>query len=53
MKTSCYLILALAVAVMALAVTGCAEYPLTLSVKGDYGRASYSAKSGIEITIEK
>ena len=53
MKTVTYLILALIVAVLVMAITGCAEYPLTLSVKGDYGRASYSAKSGIEITIEK
>ena len=53
MKTIVFLIIALTVAVMVLAVSGCAEYPVTFTVKGDYGRYSYSAKSGIEITLDK
>ena len=31
---------------------GCAEYPLTLSVRSDHGSLQYSAK-GIEVIIEK
>jgi hypothetical protein len=37
---------------LAVAMTSCAEYPLTLSVQSEYGKASYSAK-GIEIEIQK
>ena len=33
--------------------TGCAEMPLTLSVYSEYGRASYSSKGGLEISIQK
>lgn len=32
---------------------GCAEMPLTLSIHSDYGKASYSAKGGLEIIVEK
>jgi hypothetical protein len=33
---------------------GCGtEYPITLSVHSDHGKASYSSKGGLEITIEK
>ena len=46
---ACLLILAIAVGLL----TCCAEMPLTLSVHADQGRVSYSAKSGIEIIVEK
>ena len=32
---------------------GCADYPITLSVHSDYGKASYSSKGGLEIIVEK
>lgn len=38
-------------AILILALTGCAELPLTLSVEGNHGNYSYSAKRGIEIEI--
>lgn len=34
-----------------LALTGCADLPLTLSVEGQHGAYSYSAKRGIEVSI--
>lgn len=34
-----------------LLLTGCAELPLTLSVQGEHGSYSYSAKRGIEISV--
>lgn len=32
---------------------GCADYPITLSLHSDYGKASYSSKGGMEIIVEK
>ena len=39
--------------VLAYLAAGCAEYPVTISVKGDEGKVSYSRHHGIEIEIEK
>lgn len=39
--------------VLAYLASGCAEYPVTISVKGDEGKVSYSRHHGIEIEIEK
>jgi hypothetical protein len=43
-----------ALVLMLLFCTGCGmEYPVTLSLHSDYGKASYSSKGGLEIIIEK
>lgn len=36
---------------IAVILSGCAEVPLTLSVEGNYGTYSYSAKRGVEIQV--
>ena len=38
-------------AIAILALSSCAEMPLTLSVQGEHGVYSYSAKRGVEITV--
>lgn len=49
------LLLSLSVSLLLLLVllllTGCAEMPVTLSVEGQHGSYSYSAKRGIKIEV--
>lgn len=45
----CLLILAFCVGML----TCCAEYPVAIAVRGDYGSINYSRSRGIEITVEK
>lgn len=44
--------LTLIILIIAWAASGCAEYPVAIAVRGEYGSVSYSDK-GIQITIEK
>ena len=45
----CMIILAICVGLL----TCCAQYPVAIAVRGDYGAVSYSRARGIEITVEK
>lgn len=40
------------IAIIMIALIGCAEMPVTLSVEGQHGSYSYSAKRGIEIEVD-
>jgi len=46
----CLLVLAACVSLLTCCGT---EYPVTLSIHSDYGKASYSSKAGLEIIVEK
>jgi hypothetical protein len=45
--------LILAVLAIAWMCSSCADYPISISLRSDHGSASYSAKGGIQIEIEK
>jgi hypothetical protein len=36
-----------------LVVASCAEYPVAVAIQGEHGTYSYSAKDGIQITVQK
>lgn len=38
-------------AIIIIALIGCAEMPVVVGVQGEYGTYSYSAERGIEISI--
>ena len=45
----CLVILAICVGML----TCCAEYPVAIAVRGDYGEINYSRARGFEIIVEK
>ena len=45
----CLVILAACVGML----TCCAEYPVAIAVRGDYGEINYSRAKGFEIIVEK
>jgi hypothetical protein len=42
-----------ALLLICLLFTSCAEFPVAIAVKGEYGTYSYSAKEGITISVQK
>ena len=49
---ACSLLALVAMLLLLVALTGCAEYPVTVGVEGNYGTYSYSAKQGLGILID-
>ena len=48
------ILIGLAGAIVAIATcSGCAQYPVALSIRGEQGAVSYSSKAGLEISVEK
>lgn len=40
------------IAIIMIALTSCAEMPVSVGVQGEHGSYSYSAKRGIEIEVD-
>jgi len=52
MKLIAYSLFGLVAMLLLIALTGCADYPVTLGVAGNHGTYTYSATQGLGITLD-